>query len=323
MENIKIIKNFNSEYPYRKNIDGYEVEFLDPNILVFKNAITNNKEIIDFHENVGQWGDWYVFGEMSKNSLGVFDFDTFPNKDQWIKEVIPSQSSDEGFIDISSKVTSVLYDISKIYMEQTGKTYDSTIRFNQGPLAKYYHDKEINKGDRSMNWHTDYQNEFAETEGYKFSVTMVAYPNDDYESGEISFKVYNEDESDFTSDPNIFIDYKPSEGDIVCFPSAHPYYHGVKRVYKSPKYIIRSYWMYYYSGSEYWHSLKEKYGESFQEMEKARIRRKDFLITNPVQQMILPMKTYYYLLENNLLPEDPIHEDDSYSYLEKYRNLGL
>lgn len=323
MGDIKIIKNLNSNYPYTKNINGYEIEFLDPQILIFKNALTNSDDIIDFHEKIGDWKDWYVFGVLSKNSLGMFDFDSFPTKEEWNKVVIPSPASDENFADIISKATSVIYDISEIYMQETGKSYDSKVRFNQGPLAKYYHDKQINQGDRSMNWHTDYQNEFAETEGYKFSVTMVAYPNDDYDAGEISFKIYNENEIDFSSDPNTFIDYKPSKGDIVCFPSAHPYYHGVKRVYKNSKYIIRSYWMYNYDGSDYWHSLKEKYGEKLEKIEKDRIKRKDFLITNPVQQMLLPMKFYYYLLENGLLPENPIHEEEAYQYFEQYKDMEL
>ena len=316
MGTINIIKNSNPSYPMVKNINGYEVEFLDPKILVFKNAFSKNKELIDINEKIGEWTSWYTFGQYAKYSLERHDFkEKFPTKELWESTWKEKVSDDmpEEYKNIILSLYSSLYDVSDIYMKESNPNTASYC-FYQSAVAKYFADKVINSDDRSMNWHTDYQNELSDAQGYKFSTTIVYYPNDDYESGEISFKIYNESDEGFNN-PHTFIEYKPSAGDIICFPSAHPYYHGVKRIYKNPKYIIRSYWQYYYDGSEYWKELKEKYGDRLSVLEKERLERNDFLITDPVQQNLLSMKAYYYLLENNLLPKDPIRGQDVYRYL--------
>jgi hypothetical protein len=206
-----------------------------------------------------------------------------------------------------NRINIALYESSKIYVETTNTNLPNWSFPNWG-LAKYVYDEIIASADRTMNHHTDFQNERAEEPGDKFGITMVIYPNDDYEGGEIAFRVFDEDEKIF-EDPIKEFQYKPGKGDIVFFPSGHPYYHGVQRIYKAPKYIIRCYWKYTYEGSPYWHSLKEKYGEEqFRLMEKERLERHDFLITEPAQRERYPMHVYYDLLEAGKLPEESMRK---------------
>jgi hypothetical protein len=81
------------------------------------------------------------------------------------------------------------------------------------------------------------------------------YLNDDYEGGEIEFKVL---QSDGSFDR---VSYKPKAGDILVFPSDEPYYHGVNLTTKGKKYFVRSFWDYYFPGTEEWHEGLKTYGE--------------------------------------------------------------
>ena len=89
------------------------------------------------------------------------------------------------------------------------------------------------------------------------------------------------------------------------FPSTAPYYHGVKSISSGYKYILRLYWVHNYTGSADWHELKEKYGDSWEQLEDQRVK------TNYKTQYFksLPgapkrsLKEYYEKLENGTLSE--------------------
>jgi hypothetical protein len=96
------------------------------------------------------------------------------------------------------------------------------------------------------------------------------YLNDDYDGGEVSFKVF-QDESNDPDAEYVRHMYKPESGDVTIFPSRAPYYHGVRSVHNGIKYFIRSFYMYDYDGSEEWHANKNKYGEElWRQMEVER-----------------------------------------------------
>jgi hypothetical protein len=84
--------------------------------------------------------------------------------------------------------------------------------------------------------------------------SLVMYLNDDYEGGEISFKM--SDYEDHNMLKTIDLDYeiaknknqidfgiKPSAGSIVIFPSSAPHYHIAHTVKSGSKYMIPSHWI--------------------------------------------------------------------------------
>jgi signal peptidase I len=192
-----------------------------------------------------------------------------------------------------------LYSASKFYVDYTKHTQPSWI-LRPWTLAKYTPDVDFVEHDElTMHYHTDYVLKDCESPGEKFAVTAVFYPNDDYGAGEISFRLIGEE--------GVLkqIDYKPKAGDIVIFPSDHPYYHGVKRITGSPKYIARMYWQYDYKGSDDWHELNAKYGsEKFAELEDQRIKNHSLMIPEPYLRPMFSLKEYYTLLDSGHLDEE-------------------
>jgi hypothetical protein len=94
----------------------------------------------------------------------------------------------------------------------------------------------------------------------------LIYLNDDYEGGEVAFKVFKDD-----VDFDYFI-YKPKAGDVLVLPAHPPYYHGVHAAKINQKVFIRLFWGYEYAGSEEWLANQNKYGEEvWGEMEKQRL----------------------------------------------------
>lgn len=272
----------------------YLVDEIYPKILVFKNALTGCKDLLDFYEATAEWSKWFGFGtstETPSRGSGV-NWDSFPPPLEWEKEMVASQPDEH-----SAKVSKVFYEISDIYRNRCDYQKDSWICRNWN-LAKYNPtpaDDEI-----AMNYHTDFQAERADMPGHKFGLTCVFYPNDNYEGGEISFIIKKED----GSEPDV-IDYKPSKGDAIIFPSTAPYYHGVKRLSSGNKYIMRLYWLHDHPGTKEWHALKEKYGDDWEILEEARVTanyKKPYFRSTP-DAPYHTITEYYERLENGTLHE--------------------
>jgi hypothetical protein len=73
--------------------------------------------------------------------------------------------------------------------------------------------------------------------------TIVAYFNDEYEGGEISFTVMEDGKrrpGDNINDPNIDFWVKPEPGSVIIFPSQSPYYHQAHEVKSGLKYMSTS-----------------------------------------------------------------------------------
>jgi hypothetical protein len=73
--------------------------------------------------------------------------------------------------------------------------------------------------------------------------TIVAYFNDDYEGGEISFTILEEGKNrpgPDKDDPNVDFWVKPEAGSILIFPSQAPYYHQAHEVKSGYKYMSTS-----------------------------------------------------------------------------------
>lgn len=73
--------------------------------------------------------------------------------------------------------------------------------------------------------------------------TIVAYFNDDYEGGEISFAILDDDRprpNMDLNDPNIDFWVKPEAGSVLIFPSQWPYFHQAHEVISGLKYMSTS-----------------------------------------------------------------------------------
>jgi len=287
-----------------KELQRLNIKKLDEKIWVFNRWIKNPQEYINFYltdpDHSKKWVPWYKFGEMiSDSGTGWGLSDEFPTKEAWTSTF--ENEKDPYKIELAD----LFYDASKIYIEETKITLPSWASPNWG-IAKYLPDvpmfQEPNFENRTMVHHTDFQQELAEYPGEKFGITAVVYLNDDYEGGEIEFRIT--EPNDYTKVVKEIL-YKPEAGDILMFPSTPPYFHGVVNIKKSPKYIMRLYWKYYQEASETWKSLRKKYGDDrFQELEKARRRRHDLSIESPVLYYIMTIGEYYDLLESGNLKDN-------------------
>ena len=72
---------------------------------------------------------------------------------------------------------------------------------------------------------------------YKYNIAVLAYPNDDYIGGEITFPDYN------------FV-VKPKAGDLIIFPGNSYYRHTVELVQKGTRYTMPS-WYTFDAGKEH------------------------------------------------------------------------
>lgn len=130
-------------------------------------------------------------------------------------------------------------------------------------LCKYF-PKKVKYTGLILPFHTDYQQERSKMPGIKHGVTANLYINDNYEGGEVMFKIEPSEE---------IIHYKAKAGDMVIFPSGAPYYHGVKNVIEGDKYIVRSFWHYRYDGDPEYLAEKEKWDpEEWKAKEQLRQR---------------------------------------------------
>jgi hypothetical protein len=243
-----------------------EIIKLDEKVWVYKNCFKNIESTLEYFISNNNWSSWYVFGEKTDINLG-FDgkiFNSFPLSLEWNKFV--NENIDNGFIlynEIILEILSIFYNTTHQYVTANNiealnwKLYNPT-------LCKYFSDSGSGEN-MAMSYHTDYQQEKKDSRGDNFLITCNMYLNDNYDDGEIMFKIFNENNIIKT------INYKPSKGDVVVFPSTPPYYHGVNKTKNGEKYFIRSFWFQEFPGSLEWLENEKKYGkEVWAEMEKQR-----------------------------------------------------
>lgn len=254
-----------------------------PKIFVYKNPFKDlnllTKTIIESETNpagsaLGDWKGWYTFGK-EVNMLN-FNENNDPERVKIEKEMW------DDVINVFYLTTQHYSEIHNVPIEKDTIVYDTiedrsmNLWQLMGPsICKY----EVNGGiddnnvDLAMHMHTDYQQEYENNRGYKFTVTCTMYLNGDYEGGGLEFLV---------GDNKLFY-YKPEAGDVLVFPAGDPNYlsepgelyrHGVKKVYGKPKYFIRNHWQRYYLGSEDWLKQESIYGKDvWKQMEFERTRQ--------------------------------------------------
>jgi hypothetical protein len=235
------------------------IEKLHPRIWVFKNAFKEAESLVKYLENMPEkWIDWYTFGTKIEFYLPTYDDKDFPSKKKWEKEILDKMEETP-----LKNFCITFRDVTEEYVKQLKIKQDSWY-FIDSDVCKYVSNVGISDT-HAMNYHTDYRQGKAKEPGDKFELTCVTYLNESYTGGEISFRIFNQEFTEFIEE----INYKPSIGDIIIFPSKHPYYHGVRILTSGEKYILRSYWRYWYKGDPETIKEKEKYSEEdWQKMSK-------------------------------------------------------
>lgn len=264
-----------------------DFEEIYPKIFVYKNPFKNidllKKIIIESEHNpdgsiLGDWKGWYTFGKetnMLNFERGTDQERNEKEKEMWddIKDVFYATTQHY------SEIHNVPIEKDK-FINDPIENKDMKLWQLMGPsICKYEVEGGIDDNliDLAMHMHTDYQQEYENHRGYKFTVTCTMYLNDDYEGGGLEFLVGE----------NKLFYYKPKAGDVLVFPAGDPNYlsepgelyrHGVKKVYGNPKYFIRNHWQRYYLGSKEWLEQEALYGKDVwaqMEFERTKQERKE------------------------------------------------
>ena len=247
---------------------NFDIEKINDTVWVFKRAIKNPQDYVDYFEKTVEWTDWYTFGKHGRgHNFGASRFDSFPTQEEWGEQrlVAVHNENDKTF---EKSIDDLFYQTTKLYIEENKFSFDNWV-YESWNIAKYEPNQE-NDYEYVMMHHTDYQREYTHNPGSKFAITAVFYLNDNYTGGEVAFRFLDNDDVSIIKEDYV---YKPNAGDIVVFMSGHPHYHGVKSVTEGDKYIIRTYWRYDYPGHPLWLKLQEKYGEDlWAQMEADRVR---------------------------------------------------
>lgn len=248
---------------------NFDIEKINESVWVFKNAVKNAQEYIDYLEKNQEWKDWFIFGKASDGPKSTsVTFKSFPSEKEWQDSKTYEDTAPGGKNYFASQIDDLFYHATKVYVEANNVSLDNW-SVDGWNIAKYIPNPE-EFPDYVMMHHTDFQREFSHNPGLKFGVTAVFYLNDDYDGGDIHFRFLDENDSSIIKED---YSYKPKQGDIVVFPSGPPHYHGVKAVFNGEKYIIRNYWRYDYPGHPLWLKLQEKYGEDvWRQLEDQRLK---------------------------------------------------
>lgn len=240
------------------NGNEVEVEKLHEKIWVFKNVFKSSKDMLNFYltNHSDKSIPWYEFGFHILIPTRARCFESFPTEEEW--ESFSKSHFDERDDDISnnqyvSELFKVFHESSKNYFDSVKVDYDNFC-WDSVDIAYYKDGMGVNTA-QGMNYHTDFQEERREDPGLKFGTTCLFYLNDDYDDGGINLIELSDDKETLIS--QVF--YKPGAGDLVMFPSGHPFYHSPMIAKNGSKALIRAYWRYEYPGSEAWHLEKAQY----------------------------------------------------------------
>ena len=214
-----------------------------PQIVIYSNLIKNCDKFLNIIDNKDkksllwpEWKQWYQQGKFmsqvfSKNKLIINEFD---NKDLQLEK--------EFLQNIIEAFNFVKEDYFKDYANKKGNwpsylnEWEKIKQFNKDFISidiYKYDDNYVEKDDLNnlmLQYHVDEIPELANKNINHKLITLTIYPNDNYNGGEICF---------YDEISNKAYEYKPKAGDITIFPSAAPFYHGVKYFNGASRYFMR------------------------------------------------------------------------------------
>ena len=216
---------------------------LDKNVFYYEDAVKNFDQVMNAIDelsdmepsaNAPLWQDWTSSNDKSFIYGQTQSFDL--NQIKYMDEPYRSKSE---FIYIN--IMQSFYDVCRDYAQSVGDN-DEPRLFPVFNIKKYYTES-------AMGAHYD------QLDGDKtLRYSLVMYLNDDFDGGEISFKLSEYEDNNKVESPDLDynvavannqIDFgvKPSAGSIIIFPSSAPYYHIAHRVKSGFKYMVPSHWI--------------------------------------------------------------------------------
>lgn len=220
-------------------------KILHENVYLYSDVISTGLEVIsiveklnsnpDSYPAVEAWRFWYPSDETgliygSTKTLNIGDIDSVPDELKTDVEFIADE-----ILNSVTRVANQFFTDKKYTYKPNTSTFSRISKYMPGCVMGAHFDAQA--GDSTMEW------------------SIIVYPNDNYEGGEISFIIRDIDlknpkngkfrPSDNIDDPrNIdLIDFtvKPRAGQALIFPSTYPYMHQVHTVKSGTKYIIPGY----------------------------------------------------------------------------------
>lgn len=198
----------------------YNTEIFKDDIVYYTDTISEPQRLVKFieeldldtrsHIAIPKWEKWFASNDESMQYGEQKIFSPLVKTDD--------ESLNRKLLYVYNSIYSAMWFCSKIYAEARSIDIPGDKLSKTFPLNKYYTGK-------TMGPHVDAYN--MDESDLKFSI--VAYLNDDYEGGEISF-------------PNQNLTIKPKAGSLIIFPSGEPYYHESKEVLSGIKYMAPGFW---------------------------------------------------------------------------------
>lgn len=239
-----------------------ELEYIEiyPKIIVYRNVFPDVDDFLKKSLACNGWESWYSFGTMLALQEKDIIFNSFPTKEEYMNS--REYCDDPKNRELSILLGEIFYDVTKHYIDKYPDTSFPNWLKRSASVNEYANESGVSPN-YAMNYHTDFVWPLRDNPGEKFALTTTFYLNDDYEGGEICFKIKDD-----------LISHKPKKGDVIVFPATRPYLHAVRKNYGGPRYMIRSFWQYKDSGSEEWLANEKKYGEKvWEDMEKERLKK--------------------------------------------------
>lgn len=249
-------------------------------IIVYRDTLKNTEHFVEQVESLNKWTDWGRFGKKTVFvNTTVCNLNTNATTQDWSADALDfCDDIDNSFRQEYNDMFNVYMKTIEHYVKEKNMQLD-TSSIEVPILAKYVSDTAV-KNNTAMVHHIDYQASSWEQPGFKYNLTVLLYLNDDYEGGSVNFKIVQEDDSVHT------VNYQPRKGDILIFPSVHPYYHGTMPVSGKPKYFMRGFWGYHFEGTQEWNEQFKLRGEDFLKEYKALVDVRD----NVERISVLPSK---------------------------------
>jgi hypothetical protein len=237
------------------------LEFIEiyPKVNVYRNTFDDVEGFLAQAQKEEGWEKWYTFGQMLPLQESPLEFDKFPTREEYIAARGWQPSSQSN---LTQQVGEIFYDVTSHYLKMNPELH--LLNYHKGSASiNIYKNEEGLSENYSMNYHTDFVVPLRDAPGKKFGITTTFYLNDDYEDGEICFKINDH-----------FISHKPKAGDVIVFPSADPYYHAVRKSKGNNRYMIRCFWQWDFPGTPEWLAGEQEHGkELWEEMERERFRK--------------------------------------------------
>lgn len=201
-----------------KQFTMFDLQVLAPDIWYWDNALSFPEHLKEFIDQIDEYPESYSRISKWENWTASNDKDLVYGKTKTINKANLKKSTGSDLVDkktlyIANSFLMAFQMCTDRYLESRNLDKDN-YNLNLDSVTI----KAWNEG-QSMGPHFDGQ------DGNKdLAFSLVAYVNDDYEGGEISF-------------PNHNITIKPKAGSLIMFPSQEPYIHEVKPIMSGTRYM--------------------------------------------------------------------------------------